>query len=169
ERRLAECFADVVVLALSTKLDTFLIAVGGEVGVDGAGSGAGSQHGGGDDGNGSAAALDDLGPRESELEALISELGAWESNEGGRGWPHHSLRPAEDPSAAKSPPVGRGREGGDDSGTRLSALLEEAEEVVEAFRSVTTGQSDRALLRQVRGALIPRIEACKLLLSGGGL
>ena len=153
-------------LAVSTKLATFLTAVGSDVGVDG--SGAGSPHGFDDDVNG-LASLDDLGPRESELEALILELGAWNSHGGGRGWPHHLLRPAEDPSAAKAPQVGGGREESGDSGTPLSALLEEAEEMAEAFRSVTTGQSDRALLLRVQGALVPRIDACRLLLSGGGL
>lgn len=167
ERRLADCFADVVVLAVSTKLATFLTAVGGDVGVDG--SGAGSQHGsGGDNFDDGSAALDELGPRESELEALILELGAWESNGSSRGWPHHLLRPAEDPSASKAPRVGGKRDGNGDSGTPLSALLEEADEMVEAFLSVTAGRSGRALLLRVRGALVPRIEACKLLLSGEG-
>ena len=165
ERRLADCFADVVVLAVSTKLATFLTAVGGDVEVDG--SGAGSQHGfGNDNDDDGSAALDELGPRESELEALILELGAWESNGCSRGWPHHLLRPAEDPSGSEAPRVEGKRDGNGDSGTPLSALLEEAEEMVEAFRSITAGQSGRALLLRVRGALVPRIEACRLLLSG---
>lgn len=169
ERRLAECFADVVVLAVSTKLDTFLAAVGDDVGADGGGvgDGGGGQHGGGGDIGNGLAALDDLGPRESELEALISELGAWESHGGGRGWPHHSLGPAEDPPAVEAPLVGEGRAGSDDGGTPLSALLQEAEEIGEAFQSVTTRQRDRALLRRVRGTLVPRIEACRRLLSEG--
>lgn len=147
ELRVAEYFADTVVLAVSTKLDTFLIAMG----ADGSGGGVG---------------LADLGPRESELESLLAKMGAWEGHGKATGWPHHMLIPTASSIVAVS------GEEGSEGDSALPALLEEAEEMVAVFRSLDGGGGQGSdggvmvVLRRVEEVLVPRIEACRMLLSG---
>lgn len=184
ERRVAECFAQVVILAVATKLDTFLDAIGGgdqdveEFSVL------------------QLRALADFGPREIELERLLRGLGAWDVHGDAQGWPHHAPPPPPTQSdtaatvgaaaTATTVNVVRGaheKAAGEDSeasDTPLSSLLAEADEMVKAFEYELAPSAQRNLdgeeerprgnrwWQRVQDALLPRIEACRLSLSGGG-
>ncbi|CAM9343688.1 unnamed protein product [Pylaiella littoralis] len=180
ERRVVDCLAEVVVLALSTTLDTVLASV------------PPAQAGGGGSGNcnGDGSRLADLGPRETELERLLVRLGAWESQGcEGRGWPHSaepSSRAAEAAATAATVSgvgsgeerVGGGGEGGggghnatdivEDSSIPLPQLLEEARKMVAAIRLVLGGERTTAsgvIARLLEEELVPRLSACRAYLG----
>ncbi|CAN0061225.1 unnamed protein product [Scytosiphon promiscuus] len=150
-RRVAECFAEVVVLAVATNLGTVLASVTAR----------------GDEGCG----LEDLGPRESALEQLIVSQGAWDSHGAGRGWPHSSVPELVEVRAGGEEGIGAeqgaadtGEEGGN---IALPDLVEEAERMVSALRSapgVSEGSGPAArgvLLRRLEEVLLPRMKACR--------
>ena len=180
ERRAAWCFAEVVVLAVSTHLGMVLASVRPVAPVDGGGGG-----GGGDDGSG----LAELGPCESRLEQLLESLSAWECHGGvGRGWPHSSL-PAgvENSSLARAEGGGRGgvpgpeteggRPGAEESsrivedGIPLPQLLKEVENMATDLRHAgAVGETGEEMRRLLDNALAPRLEACRAYFQqpGGG-
>lgn len=163
ERRVAEYFAQVIALAVATKLDTFLAAMGAaavapiELDVIGAGDNDANGRrllGVRDDrkelqGSPHLDALRDLGPREVDLERLLREEGAWDVNGDARGWPHNAPPPpapsqpsggcatADDEMVmAVESDTGGGQkvsEGNGSSDTPLSFLLNEVDAMVEAF------------------------------------
>lgn len=157
DSRVAVCFAETVVLAVLTKLDTFLSAM--EDGTEGKSN---SLYASSSAGEGSAS-LPDLGTRESDLERRLVGLGAWQTHGEARGWPHNY------PLVVAVPPAGMAER--DVEGTPLSALLEQAEKVVAAFRSMgrVDSGSEEMLSGQMLDALGSKVETCKVLLSGGGL
>lgn len=168
KRRAAQCFAEVVVLAVSTHLGMVLASVR-PTPADGGIGGGNSGDGGG---------LADLGPLESHLEQLLESLGAWDSPGGeGRGWPHSSL-----PVAVENSSSGRG--GGAEAaaggvpraeqsahtvedGIPLPELLKEVEKMVTDFRSTegAGGETGEVMRQMLDNALAPRLEACRGLLS----
>lgn len=185
ERRVAECFAEAVVLAVSTKLDTFLIAMetsngAGEVGIGSVDGGCGGGGGSGGCTNSMAQelTLGDLAPREVELEHLLRELGAWEMTHGAmdavaaRGWPHNEAQPFSPLSISTTGmPVGQEKEEQEED-TPLPVLFAGANDILEAFRSGTApgvpgggenGPNGR-WWRRIEGVLLARVEACRLLL-----
>lgn len=183
ERRVAECFAQVVVLAVATKLDTFLAAIEGRAAVDGVRGGYIS--GGAESSTCGATelefiqALGDFGPREVELERRLREMGAWDVHGEWRGWPHNAVLPLitvpsvgiSTRSEEKQDHVGR-----EDEDTVLPALLAEADEMVWNFRSglradqhsKETGElvESGRWWRRVEGALLLRVAACRAALYG---
>lgn len=179
ERRVAECFAQVVILAVATKLDTFLDAMGG----------------GGDQGEELQAlqqpqALADFGTREIELERLLRGMGAWDVHGDARGWPHHvpplptqsdtAVAAAMAADSARGDEEKAGEDGGEVSDAPLSSLLAGADEMVEAFKCELAPAAQRnpeneqegtgggRWWQRVQDALLPRIAACRLELSGRG-
>lgn len=153
ERRAARCFAEVVVLAVSTHLGMVLASVR-PTSADGGAGGEVSGDGGG---------LADLGPRESHLEQLLESLGAWESHGGGgRGWPHSSL-PAVALETSSSGSGGQsGTHAGGDGGIPLQELLKEVESMVADLRSTSPGgEMDEEIRRLLDSALVPRLEDCR--------
>lgn len=212
ERRVAEYFAQVIVLAVATKLDTFLAAMGAaavapvEPDVIGPGD---------DDASGRSLlgvrgdhkqelrrspqleSLRDLGPREVDLERLLRVMGAWDVHGDARGWPHNAPPPptpsqpgggcatADDAMVmAMDSETRYGQKVSEKDGssdTPLSSLLDEVDAMVETFegevmvstrgRDSETGEGEQegsaVWWRRVQRALMPRIAACRLLLTGG--
>lgn len=152
ERRAVECFAEAVVLAVSTSLGAVVASVAG-----------------GDEDDCGGDGLADLGPRESDLERLLVSLGAWESRAGGggRGWPHSAPPPATSQEGSGG---GGGGDGGQDAVVEeidipLPELLDDADKLAAALRSAVArggaGGTSGAIVRRLDGALAPRIKACR--------
>lgn len=160
ELQVAECFAEVVVLAVSAKLNTFLAAMG----TDDYGIG---KNDGDYDSVREATDLADLSHRESELEEFLVGFGVWDCHGQARGWPHHSL-PTMRLAVATVPRLAEGQVKNGDDDTPLSALLEEAAKMVAACRVGLEGRvRNGVVLRCVERVLVPRIEACRRLLLSG--
>lgn len=153
---IVECFADTVVLAVSAKLDTFLGAMKATF--------AGDDRCSVDkiDAENGLASLADLGQRESQLEALLRDVGGWNLHGEMRGWPHHSF-PSEGCLASRAIGVDGGEE------TSLSSLLDQAEVMATALTHcrVQWDGSDGVVSQRVKSALVPRVEACRRLLAEG--
>lgn len=165
---IAECFADTVVLAVSTKLDTFLGAMEARSG-GGSRRFAGNDRGNVDEINAESGlvSLADLGQRESQLEALLRDVGGWDSHGDVRGWPHHCF-PSEDSMVSRANLVAgtMGVDGGEE--TPLS-LLDQAEAMATALTScrVQWDGSDGVVSQRVKSTLVPRVAACRRLLAEG--
>eukprot|EP00903_Cladosiphon_okamuranus_P013658 g12719.t1 len=166
ERRAARCFAEAVVLAVSTHLGMVLASVWPASPAADGGIGGGSTS----EGSG----LAELGPRESHLEQLLERLGAWKCHGGeGRGWPHSSLPSAMEISSPGKAGGGQGTHTVDD-GTPLPELLKEVENMVTDLRHVGAGgETGEEMQRLLDDVLATRLEACRAYFNqgpgGGGL